>query len=152
MRRRKSTGLSNHGFTLLEMLVVLAILALVAGTSLVMLQPPSDTLQLQAATRKLCASMRLARAFAIANNADNLVTIDVRAKTYRVNDLARVTLPPRTLVTITFAASERRTVNDGTFRFFPAGGATGGDIRLTLGPASTHIAVNWLTGEARCDE
>ena len=152
MKRGHTTASLIQGFTLLEMLVVLVILALLAGTGVVMLRPPSDALQLQAATRKLCASLRLARARAIAGNADSVATIDVATKTYRIDALVPAALPPRTLVTVTFAASERRPANDGTFRFFPSGGATGGDIRLALGAASTHIALNWLTGEAVCDD
>ena len=148
MRRERA----SFGFTLLEMLVVLAILALVTGVSVVMLRPPSQGLQLQAAVRKMCAQMRLARARAIASNEETSYAIDARGTTYRVLDLVPVALPAGTAVAVTFAANERHSVGEGVFRFYPTGEATGGDIRLVLGTATAHVVVNWLTGEAVCGE
>ena len=137
---------------MVEMLVFLAILALVAGVSVVMLQPPPEGLRLQAAARKMCASLRLARARAIAGNVETVFAIDAREKAYRVLDQTPVALPAGTGVAVTFASNERRGAGEGVFRFYPSGEATGGDIRLTLGGAAAHIGVNWLTGEALCEE
>ena len=151
MRRRKRT-IKDRGFTLIEMLAVLALMALAAGAAMITQRPPSDTLELDAAARKLCASIRYARSCALAGSTETLVSIDTRAGTYTVMDAPPVALPQRTVVVVTFASSERLSASQGSFRFFPSGEATGGEIRLTRGAAASRIAVNWLTGEARCGE
>ena len=63
------------GFSLIEMLVVIAILAAVAIISLP-LAKPSDTVRLQAAARDLVGALRLTRSAAIARSTDLVLVID----------------------------------------------------------------------------
>jgi len=140
----------DSGFTLVELLAVLAIMALAAGAVAVAIRPPGDQLAVTAAARGLCAGLKQAHGRALASAADQLVSIDVKTNSYRAPDLAPVALPAGTRVSVTFAASERRGGSEGVFRFYPNGEATGGEIRLERGRAASTITLNWLTGEARC--
>ena len=149
-RYRSPPARIQAGFTLVEMLVVLAIIALCASIGLGLARPPSQSLQLQADTRKLCGALRLARAQAIAKNDEVALRIDAKERHYRTSDLDVVQLSSDTNVTVTFAVSERGNQTDGVFRFYPTGGSTGGEIELSKGNVASLISVNWLTGEARC--
>jgi type II secretion system protein H len=71
------------GFTLIEMLVVMTIMALVAAVAVPLLAHPSNTLQLEATARDLAGALRLSRATAIARNVDIALDIDVDQHTFQ---------------------------------------------------------------------
>jgi general secretion pathway protein H len=142
--------LAKNGFTLLEMLAALALIALAGGAAAQLLRPQSPRLRLEAAARALCGTLKAAQARAEATQAPAVVAIDVNAKTYTssVGGLGR--LPNDTTVTLTLARGETGAAG-GAIKFFPDGGSTGGDIALELeGRATANISVNWLTGGATC--
>src|SRR5262245_58753515 len=67
----------SAGFTLVELLMVLAIRSLAAALTLPALQRPPDGVRLEAATRTLMSALRFSRAQAISRNTDVIVTLDV---------------------------------------------------------------------------
>ena len=140
------------GFTLLELLVVLAILVLVAAVALPRLTGPSDGVRLQSAVRDLLGALRLTRAAAITGNVEMALVIDVEQRT-----LQSPVVPPRRFEAdiasrMKIAEVERASPSRGGFRFFPDGSSTGGDIRFRLGGREMRVCVHWLTGQARQDE
>jgi len=75
--RRASRGGSNPGFTLLELIVVLAILAVVAAATVPALRlGEGEEAELDAATRKLTVLFRAARDSAVQNAAPVTVVLD----------------------------------------------------------------------------
>ena len=141
----------SAGFTLIEMLVVIAIMALIASVSIPVLRRPPEGLRLEASARTLASALRLTRAHAIAGNVDILLSIDADRRTFESPVDHATALDPEISITMTLAAPERRGAAVGGIRFFPDGSSSGGDITLTLGARRAHIAVNWLTGQARLD-
>jgi type II secretion system protein H len=75
------------GFTLLELLVVLAILALAAAIALPTLTSPSDGVRLRSAAGEIAAALRAARAAAIARNGEVAVMIDADRRSLEVEGL-----------------------------------------------------------------
>jgi general secretion pathway protein H len=142
---------NSAGFTLLEMLVVLAILGLVVALALPTLRRPPANLRLEAATRTLASALRYSRAQAIARNADVILTIHADRKVFQSSVGSAIQLDQEISVEMIFAAPERRGGAGGAIRFFPDGSSSGGDIVLTLDKRRTRISVNWLTGQARLD-
>ena len=142
---------TSAGFTLIEMLAVLAILALVASIALPVLRRPPDALRLEAAARMLASALRLTRAQAIAGNAELSLSIDADRRVFESPVHPATALDPEISIAMTVAAPERRAGAAGSIRFFPDGTSSGGDIDLTLGARRARIAVNWLTGLARLD-
>lgn len=140
----------DAGFTMLESLVVLAIIALVASMSTQLLRPPSAKLRVEAAARGLCATLRAARSRAIATNSDLAVVIDLDRKTYASPIAGESAFPSDAALTLNVAHSQRIGARSGSIAFFPDGGSTGGDVTLEGAGARRTIAVNWLTGEASC--
>jgi len=141
----------DAGFSMLEMLAMLAILALVIGSSTILARPPSPSLRLQSAARQLCAALRMTRARAVATNMEMAVTFDSDSKTYASPVVAQAMLPQDAAVQFTVSNAQRHGATQGSVAFFPGGGSSGADITLTLGGRRAEIGVNWLTGATRCD-
>jgi len=137
------------GFTLVEMLVVLAILGLIAAVTLPALGTPSDGVRLRAVTSDLVAALRLTRAAAITAHNDMALVLDLEARTLQSPAVPQKRLPPELTAEMVIAEPERITPSRGAFRFFPDGSSTGGDIRLHLAGREARICVSWLTGQAR---
>jgi general secretion pathway protein H len=138
------------GFTLLETIVVLALIGLMAGMASQLLRPPSDHLRLESATRTFCATLRATRARAIAANAETAVVIDVFNKTYASPVGGEGKLPGDAAITRDVANTQRLSDSAGAITFFPDGTSTGGDILVQTPGARAAINVNWLTGGAKC--
>ena len=150
MRRPARTRQSSRGgFSMLEMLVALAVMAMAGGLAAQLLRPPSPRLRLDSSTRAICATLRAARSRAIAADAPALVRFDLAGKTY-VSSVGGVgSLPKEMNIRLTVAHDESGG-DKAQIRFFPDGGASGGDISLELGGRRAEISVNWLTGGTSC--
>jgi general secretion pathway protein H len=146
MTRRAS---ATSGFTLLELLVVLAIVGVVFGT-MVLARPSAAGARVNAAARGVVATLRLARADAIARNTETTVSVDPGTGVVAFSR-GKWQLPHGAQVTITFAESERTAAAGGTLRFYPDGQSSGGEINLRLEGRPARVTVSWLTGEARID-
>lgn len=149
-----STLNQNHdtsiaGFTLLEMVVVVAILALAAAVTMPLLAQPSEALRLQAGVRDLLSALRATRAAAIAANAELAVMIDVDRRTFESPVVPRRSFASGIATQLTFAEPLRETESRGGIRFFPDGSATGGTVRLAINGHATQICLDWFTGTAR---
>jgi general secretion pathway protein H len=147
-RRRKSETAARAGFTLLEMLVSMAILALVAVFAMPLLSGPSDGLRLEATARELLGALRLTRVAAVARDAELALVIDVDGRTFESPAVPRRSFAPDIAAQLTFAEPEQSARSRGGFRFFPDGSSTGGDVVLRLHGREAKICVDWLTGAA----
>lgn len=140
---------TRGGFTMLEMLAALAILAMAGALAGGLLRRPSPRLRLEAATRAICATMRAARSRAIASNLPAAVVFDLDARSY-VSPVAGLTLLPRDMNLRLDVAHDEASRGTAAIRFFPDGGASGGAVILELGGGRAAISVNWMTGGAEC--
>ena len=145
-------ALSEAGFTLVEMLAVIAVIALATSVAVPLLARPSDGARLDATARDLASALRLTRAAAIARNAELALTIDVDARTYTSAAVGRRQFSPDVAFELKIADAERPGRSRGGIRFFPDGSSTGGDVSLTLRGREARICVNWLTGATRLSE
>jgi general secretion pathway protein H len=148
---RHRADAARAGFTLMEMLVVLAIIALVAGMSSQLVRPASPKLRVEAAARALCSAARATRVRAVATNQEMSLFVDVAHKTFRSAVIAETTMPNDARVDLTVAGGQRQGREGGAIVFFPGGGSTGGDVSIDLAGHRAHIGVNWLTGATTCD-
>jgi len=135
----------ERGLSLLELIVVLAILSLVlvAVTPLVSTAYRGATIDV--AVREVTLALRETRAAAIYGNKGTTFTLDGAAGQYWSNAApARKTLPAR--IVASFAASQTQL---GQIQFFPDGGASGGTIVLRDARRSAAIRVDALSGRAK---
>lgn len=136
MVMRSGRAVREDGFTLIEMIVVLVVLAL-AG-SIVLARGPmrSATLDLRSAGRLVATDLRTLRAQAIATDHDQAFSIDPRTGDYGVRNGARhhVSGP----VTVAGPATP--------ILFHPDGSASGGTVILAEKDRRVSVVVDWLTG------
>src|SRR5215218_8706970 len=112
------------GFTLIETLVVLAIVAfsfvLVAGY-----RPPwSRGLEIDATAARLATELRLVRSEAIAVNRSAAFELDVAGRRYRSGSAALRALPAHMAVELLTLAGEQQNGAAGRIRFHPDGSST----------------------------
>ena len=134
------------GFTLIEVLVTLAVL----GFALIVLtgyKPPwSRTLGLKATAAELATGLRLARSEAIASNRSVAFNVDVNGHRYRVGPGKLRSLPPQFSIELLTIAGEKRHEGVGDILFNPDGSSSGGRVTLADGQRSMAVGVDWLTG------
>jgi general secretion pathway protein H len=141
-----------RGFTLIELVVVLAIL----GFALVLVTgyraPWSRTLGLRGTAQELASALRLARSEAIAGNGPVAFGIDVADHRYRIGAAPPRRLPAEFDIALLTIGGERRGASAGDIRFNPDGSSTGGGVGLAAGPEHVFILVDWLTGGVRISD
>lgn len=142
------TSQADDGFTLLEVLVTVSVLALMVGAmASLSWQPRSGVAELE---RALVRTLSHAREQAILNNVPVGVVFDLEARRFGVDALDQRF--PETLQLSLETASEAA-VQQGQPRivFVADGSSTGGTVTLDDGRTSRTIAVHWLTGAIRRD-
>jgi general secretion pathway protein H len=147
---RQSARIGQHGFTLLELLVVMALLAL----ALALAAPSLNRLRLgvgvRSAAYELAAHLRAARAAARETNLERVLAIDVDSRRYWAEGVvAPRQLPHSIVLDLTVPASERLGAGLARVRFFPDGSTSGARVVLDDGRFSASIRVDWLTGDVR---
>jgi len=134
------------GFTLIEMLVVLAIMALVAAIAAPGLVSNYRTKSLETLAGEITMRLRLSRTSAIATARPKQVVVDLGTRVIRFGDRDIIALPDDVKMTVITGqetvVADRQTV----LTFLPDGSASGMDISLQQKGRTTRIAVNWLTG------
>ncbi|MGF1641919.1 MAG: GspH/FimT family pseudopilin [Rhodospirillales bacterium] len=139
-------AVTAKGFTLFELLVVLALVALIAAGSLPLLARGTGPAALKGAAQDVAAALRRARSEAVVRNTDVVLTVDVGERSFRVGDAAARALPATLAVELYTAQTERIAADAGGIRFFPDGSATGGEIVLADDRSKLNVQVDWLTG------
>jgi general secretion pathway protein H len=136
----------DAGFTLIEIVVVLAVL----GFALVLLvgfRPPwSKGLDIESTAAELAGQLRLVRSQAIAANQSVALELDLPGRRYRGGAAAARALPAGLAIELLTVAGERRAGGVDGIRFHPDGSSTGGRIVLADGTRRVAVGVDWLTG------
>jgi general secretion pathway protein H len=134
------------GFTLIEIIVVLALAGLLLALVPPRLSGALAAAEIRSAARELASALRYARSRAVTRHAEVVLTVDTERRRYRVSDSRWRALPEDLRLTLTTARSERRARGIGSIRFYPDGTGTGGQIALGSGAKRFVVDVSWLTG------
>ena len=170
---------AQGGFTLIEALVVLALMATAFALFAGALVGALPGQQLRDATHRLAAEMRATRARAVATGVDQSFVIDTQARRWRsgpsdvaIEDLgadgptpapSSKSANPRgnarrsgelddaLALGATVAREEQPGPGIAAIRFFADGSSTGGRVVVRRGDAAWRVDVNWLTGAVRVE-
>jgi general secretion pathway protein H len=143
---------STSGFTLLELLAVLLILALVAAVVVPSLGGGS-AVEIKAAARSLAAGLRQTRNRALNDNRSATLAIDVAKREFQLPGEQRAhKLPESVHIVLYTARSERLGEQRAAIRFFSDGSSTGGRVTLSTDRLRYLVNVDWLTGRVRVME
>lgn len=156
MRARRPAS----GFSLLEMLLVMALIAIATLLAMAAFGGGMQGMALRGGAKDLAAQFRFARAVAISSGEPQDVVIDPQARRWEGAKGRSGSLPDGGEIVFTGAraslfedASAPSDGGKGAVRFFPDGAATGGRVRMLAGEAGRRggwdVDVGWLTGEVR---
>ncbi len=142
----------DGGFTLLELLVVIVILALIG--SLVLTRGPahSQRLNIEAAVRQVAEGLRLARTEAIVRNHRVNFRLDTAGHAYDIDGMRPAALPASIGLSIVGLAEGTSGGQMGAISFAPDGSSSGGRIDLSAPGRHRQIRVDWLTGRVSVSE
>ena len=144
---------SARGFTLVEILVVLAI---GAAIYIALLQLPfgkASAGDLKAAARSIASGLRAAQSTAMATRRDALLTLDMESREYVASGESSVHhLPSNIDLKLYTAQTEVTSEHRGSIRFYPDGSSTGGRVTVSSGERQYLVDVDWLTGRVAINE
>lgn len=138
---------NNAGFTLVELLVVLAVLALALAVVPPSLTGAIDSARFKSTERDLVSALRYARSRAV--NSQQAATVDINVKQGKMQVAGRqraLSIPDDVALTLVTAQREQLSEYEGSIRFYPDGSSTGGQVRFSRGEQVWSIDVDWLTG------
>ncbi len=145
-REKKQAG--DRGFTLLELIIVIFLIALIFGISAVFFVNSLPAGKFNAAVRDLASSIRHARSLAQINGTDQAVTIDLDAGKYGITGREMKPLPHGVRLKVLDPFSEEVAEGQYAFHFGPSGSSDGGSIVLWNDKKTVSIVIDPVVGAA----
>jgi general secretion pathway protein H len=137
----------ERGFTLLEMVCVLAIIALLSAVLLPFIPHETSRSRLQAYALQTAALLKTDRDAAITRRTSVATLVDAEARAIRSGaSRAAILIPNDVRFDALLPQTCRQQAALSTISFFANGTSCGGTIALTRFDTGYEIRVNWLTG------
>ena len=136
-----------RGFSLIELVVVMVLIAALAGLGASVIGQALPGRQLRATAAQLAGDLRFTRAQAIATGRTQALEFDVPGKRWTTVEKRTGDVPDDIDIEATTARDADVGENVAVVRFFPEGAATGGRFVLRYQEAAWRVDVAWLTGE-----
>lgn len=138
----------HRGFTLLEVLVVLALLAMIYALVPPMINIGGSTAELKAGARQVAAGLRKVRSQAITNRDEETLTLNVEARNFWLSGEGKPrSLPQQAEISVFTSQGEVVDTSTAAIRFYPDGSSTGGRVTLAMGERKFYVDIDWLTGQ-----
>jgi len=135
----------DAGYTLTELLVVLAIMGMIAGVALPLLSAGRPGVETKALARAVAGDLALARQDAVGRNTEHHVVLRRSGSRYALWPTSTWhALPPG----IVLSMQAQR----GEIAFYPDGSTSGGTILVSGGGVRRRVDVHWPTGRIDTDE
>ena len=151
-RSKTLPSLREAGFTLLELIVVMAILALTAALALPNGERTRRGLTLQATALDLASSLKNARSAAIQSNREHKLVIDLAGRRFWAEGQGPAHALPRELIVSTeVPLGEQADAGVASVRFRPDGSSSGGKIKFEAPRQTALVSIDWLTGRTRVE-
>ncbi len=139
----------SRGYTLIELVVTLFVLALVVGLTVPTIGRSTETVRARAEVARFAAMLRHAREQAITTRRPYSVVIDPQANRVTIREGESEIRDTRTLADgFMIHASSPAAL---TVRFGAEGVSSGGDFRVTSGSVTYRVTVDPLTGRVRSE-
>lgn len=134
-----------RGFTLLELMVALAIAALLVVSMPFAVVKAYDSMQYRAAVRNVLTGLKYARLEAMRLGRDVAFQVELESREYGVE--GRLERYPEQVELQLLVADSEGAATSAAIRFYPDGSSTGGLIDiLRPGGSGVRIQVDWLLG------
>ncbi len=134
--------MKEAGFSLMEMLLVLALIAVMTAVAVPVANRQSGGTELRATAHQFASLMRTARGAAIRDNAERALVVDPAGRRFWVEGLTKA-------YPVAGHIEVRLTAPPQGLQFFADGSATGGRVVLAAGGHTAVVELDGLTGHAR---
>ena len=137
----------ERGFTLVELLVVFAMVALMISVVPLAFERLRESAQYRDTVRGMLSDMRQARYRALAEGREVRFQVDLAQRNYSVEGREAKSVPESLQLRATVANIEVTAAQTAGILFLPSGGATGGTIEIVRpSGAGVRLTVDWLSG------
>ena len=141
------SDVAERGFTLLEIVCVLAIIALLAAVLLPFIPQQTSRSRLQAYALQAATLLKADRNAAIRDRTNVATVVDAQARAIRSGaSRAVIRIPDDVQFDALLPQTCRQHAALSTISFFGNGMSCGGSIALTRLDTGYEVRVNWLTG------
>ncbi len=138
---------SDYGISLIEMLVVLAIISIVLASTVPTFRQPNDGSRPRLLAAEIAAQMRAVRAMAVARNNERAFVLNAGERTYVFEGQPNASKIPLGInMTLITSRQHVRTIDEARLVFFPDGTSTGGRLLISQRQQNLVVTVDWLTG------
>ena len=146
-RRDVSRSSAQRGFTLLELIVAIALAALVVAAAPGALSRAYDAMEYRSTLRQLLAGLKSARQSAMETGRPVAFVVDLRERRFGVGEPLKHAVPAGLDIRLLVADREIDAQQRGAIRFYADGSATGGSIELLRASGDgLRLRVDWLLG------
>jgi general secretion pathway protein H len=144
---------SSAGFTLTEMVIVLAILSCLTVVALPYVNAGKEANDARSVALQIAGLLKQAQVMASRNSRPTSVRISLKGQRQVVVEPGRATVALSDKLAIRVVTAKHGPNSDeAVFTFLPNGESTGGSVTIDAGLASNAISVDWLTGRVSVNE
>ena len=147
MRLTSAIGSDKRGYSLIELMVVMAIIVLIAGSIPFAMNRLVPARRLAGATDRLQADVKALQAYALASGAPSRLIMQADGYSMAVRDQSRDRIELRDATKIAMRSIDGNLLQE--LIFFPDGTSSGATISLTDSGRSAELAIGVATGHAR---
>lgn len=136
-----------RGFTLIELMVVMALMALLVGLVPIAFSRLNESAQYRDTVRAVLTDMRTARYLAQSEGTEVRFAVNLQERSFGIEGRAQHTVPEPLQMRAIMAQQESTANGAMAIRFMPGGGASGGSVDL-LRPSGSgvRLRVDWFSG------
>jgi general secretion pathway protein H len=138
-----------RGTSLLEMLLVIALIAAASVLAMAAFGGGREGIQLRSTAKAVAAQLRYTRTQAIASGKPQRFTVDPARHSWTAPNGRSGEIPPNLRVSFFGAREVQPRRGEGAIVFFADGASTGGRVQIGARRAAWNIDVAWLTGEVK---
>ena len=139
-------GEAKDGFSLIEMLVVLTLIATISAVAVPYTKESGGKLRLRAVAQSVAALLQKEKYFAVSQNISRELTFDLKSRQLKASQGQSLLVLPNDMSVTFKTATNDSNGNLAIIRFFADGGSTGGTITFARGNEAVTLKLNWLTG------
>lgn len=136
----------EYGFTILELLIVMAIVALVSLVAFPAVKQRQAQAQFEATIQAVGGLLMEARMKALATSRDQTVVFEAVEREFQGLGGKAAVLPPGYAASL-LTAKGLAFADQPAFRFFADGTSSGGSITLSSNGQASAVEVKWLSGQ-----
>ena len=137
----------SAGFTLIELMVVFALLALIVGLVPIAFNRLHESAQYRDTVRAVLTELRAGRALAQSSGSEVRFAVNLPARSFGLEGAPPQQVPEPLQLRAVMAADETGADGSLAIRFLPRGGASGGSVDLIRPSGSgVRLRVDWFSG------